>query len=147
MILKVLLFASLLVHSTNFVLAQNPKDKIYTKYINCDLNYFLDNEFEDGLFNGLKAIIYSKYDKAEKQLLSEIPKVSDSLKTAIYNDLVYINYAKKNWTKGNEYVGTASGLAIQTGAHSARIEKLKIGEIDLFNVPVCPFGSQTNNIL
>ena len=226
MILKVLLFTSLLVHSTNLVFAQNLKSEIYTKYINCNLNYFLDNESEDALFNGLKAIIYGKYDKAEELLLSVIPQVSDSLKAAIYNDLVYINYAKKNWTKGNEYVlkgdpnfdpetnpysyfdkypdehlelrgksvsvdfidnfyvhgtindndtlenivvdtgapqtiisislalkydfeidstkakGTASGLAIQTSAHSALMKKLKIGEVTFFNVPVIVIGNE-----
>jgi predicted aspartyl protease len=220
MILKLILFISLFASSINLLFAQNSKTEIYNKYINCNFNYFLDNESEDALFNGLKAIIYGEYDKAEELLLSVIPDVSDSLKESICFDLVYINYTRKNWLKGNEYIvrgdpdydtatnpfnyfgkypklhlkmsgnstsvdfidnfyiqgtindndkaeniivdtgagytvissslalkynfqidstklmGVMSGQSISTSAHSALINKLKIGEVTFFNVPV-----------
>jgi len=96
-----------LICTFHFLLAQPTKEEIYSKYINCNLNYFWKNKSDEPIFNGLKALILREYDEAEKILLEVIPSVSDSLKKLIYTDLAYLNFTQKNWSKGNQYLTMA----------------------------------------
>jgi len=105
--MKTLVLVLLLICGSDCLAGQPTKEEIYSRYINCDLIYFWNNEFEDPLFNGLKALILRDYDKAEEILLKVIPLVSDSLKKSLYTDLAFLNYTQKNWIKGNEYVTLA----------------------------------------
>lgn len=101
--LKLVFYISLMICINSNGFSQSTNEEIYSKYLNCDLNYFWNNEINDPLFNGLKAVILREYDTAEELLLELIPTVSDSLKKSIYTDLVYINYSQRKWSKGNEY--------------------------------------------